>query len=77
MATKIVNNLPHPTSTSFEDIELGHFFLDGDGDLCIRTGSVGTPNSAFYFEGNIFVEMGTCEMVIPVNVIINIDSYGK
>ena len=76
MATKVVNNIPNPISTSFEDIELGHFFLDGDGDLCIRTGPVGTPNNAFYFDGNIFVEVGGCEKAIPVNVTISIDGYG-
>ena len=72
MATKIVNNLPHPNTVSFEDIELGHFFLDEDGDLCIRT----DVTEAFYFDGNIFVDMGARNMVTPVNVTINIDGYG-
>lgn len=76
MATKIVNNLPNPSVVPFENIELGHFFLDGDGDLCLRTDSVDALNNAFYFEGDIFIDMEACDMVIPVNVIINIDSYG-
>ena len=77
MATKVVNNLPNPCTVPFENIELGHFFLDKDGDLCIRTDTVDVPSNAFYFEGNIFIDMGANEMVTPVNVTINIDSYGK
>ena len=77
MATKVVNNLPNPCTVPFEEIELGHFFLDKDGDLCICTDMVDVPNNAFYFEGNIFVDMDANDMVIPVNVTINIDSYGK
>ena len=76
MTTKIVNNLPNPCAVPVEDIEEGHFFLDSDGDLCIRTDSVDTLNNAFYFEGDIFIDMEACDMVIPVNVTINIDSYG-
>lgn len=77
MATRIVNKLPNPGTVPFEDIELGHFFLDQDGDLCIRTDTVDTPDNTFYFEGNTFVRMDADDMVIPVNVTINIDSYGK
>lgn len=77
MATRIVNNIPNPCAVPFENIELGHFFLDGDGDLCIRTGSIDTPNNAYYFEGDIFVDTKAYDMVIPVNVTVNIDSYGK
>ena len=55
MVTKIVNNLPNPGAVPFENIELGHFFLDGDGDLCIRVDSVDAPNNVFYFEGNIHI----------------------
>lgn len=76
MATKIVNNLPNPGTVSFEDIELGHFFLDKDGDLCIRTDSVDAIENVFYFEGNTFIRMDAEDMAIPVNVTINIDSYG-
>ena len=77
MATKIVNNLPNPCTIPFDDIELGHFFLDSDGDLCIRTDTSDVPSNAFYFEGNIFVDMSADEFVTPVCVTINIDSYGK
>lgn len=77
MATKIVNNLPNPDAVAFEEIEPGCFFLDDDGDLCIRTDSVTVPNNAFYFDGNIFIAMSPESMVTPVNVTINIDSYGK
>ena len=77
MATKVVNNLPNPCTVPFENIELGHFFLDKDGDLCICTDTVDVSNNAFYFEGNIFVDMDANDMVVPVNVTINIDSYGK
>lgn len=77
MATKIINNLPDPCTVPFENIELGQFFLDEDGDLCICTDTVDVPSNAFYFEGNIFVDMDANDMVIPVNVTINIDSYGK
>lgn len=77
MVTKIVNNLPNPCAVPFEGIELGRFFLDCEGDLCIRTGSIDAPNNAFYFEGDIFIDIKAYDMVIPVNVTINIDSYGK
>lgn len=76
MATKIVNNLPNPGTVRFEDIKLGHFFLDGAGDLCIRIDN-GLSCNAFYFEGNVFIRVCACDMVTPVNVTINIDSYGK
>lgn len=77
MATKIVNNLPNPCTVPFEEIELGHFFLDEDNDLCIRTDMADVPSNAFYFDANIFIDMDANDMVIPVNVTINIDSYGK
>ena len=77
MATKIINNLPNPCAVPFEDIEEGHFFLDSEGDLCIRTGLIDTPNNVYYFEGDMFIDMEAGDMVIPVNVTINIDSYGK
>jgi hypothetical protein len=73
MATKIVNNLPGFHPIPFDDVEMGHFFLDEDGDLCIRT----DVTEAFYLDGNIFIDMNAGEKVIPVNVTINIDSYGK
>ena len=76
MITKIVNNLPNPCAVPFENIELGHFFLDKDGDLCIRTDMADVPSNAFYFGADIFIDIEACEMVIPVNVTINIDSYG-
>lgn len=77
MATKIVNNLPNPGTIPFEEIELGHFFLDKDGDLCIRTDMADVSSNAFYFDANIFIDMEVCDMVVPVNVTINIDGYGK
>lgn len=77
MAMKIVNNLPNPCAVPFSAIEEGEFFLDSDGDLCIRTDAVDVPNNAFYFEGNIFIDISPKDMVIPVNVTIKIDSYGK
>lgn len=77
MATKIVNNLPNPCTIPFKEIEFGHFFLDKDGDLCIRTDMADVPNNAFYFDADTFIAMEGCDMVVPVNVTINIDSYGK
>lgn len=76
MATKIVNNLPEFNTIPFKNIPWGHFFLDGDGDLCIRMGESYAPSNAFYLEGDMLVDMSADTGVIPVNVTINIDSYG-
>lgn len=77
MATKIVNNLPDRHAVPFKDVELGCFFLDEDGDLCIRTDSDDAPDNVFDFDADIPIKVYACDMVIPVNVTINIDSYGK
>lgn len=77
MATKIVNNLFSSHTVPFERIEAGSFFLDSDGDLCFRTGLIEDPDNAFYFGGGYFIDMKPEEKVVPVNVTINIDSYGK
>lgn len=77
MATKIVNNLPDINRIRFRDAKSGHFFLDSDGDLCIRMNDLDTPGNAFCFERNCFLDMYAQDRVIPVDVTISIDSYLK
>lgn len=75
MATKIVNNLSNPLSDCFRNVESGHFFLDSDGALCIRTDDMDVPGNAFCLEADCFLDMYAQDRVIPVNVTISIDSY--
>lgn len=76
MTTRIVNNLPKPNAV-FKGIEMGQFFLDGDGDLCIRVGRLDTPNNALYLEGGGLFDASADDTAIPVKVTISIDGYEK
>jgi hypothetical protein len=63
---------------AFESIKVGDFFLDGDGDLCVRIDDdCHCVNNAYCFRYAVQSEIGLYDFVTPVDVTITIEGYAS
>jgi hypothetical protein len=63
---------------SFESIKVGDFFLDEDGDLCVRISLDCYPtNNVYCFPCKLSLEKNGGDTVTPVDVTITIEGYAS
>lgn len=76
MGVKIESKLVDK-KVAFQNIKVGDFFLDGDGDLCMRTSNIYTSNNVYCFSCGLLLDGYDIETIIPVDVTITINGYAS
>ena len=68
---KIINNRTTKEKT-FQDLQIGQVFIDGDGDICMKLDNVVVDNAVMLEDGNVIsVDFNT--IVIPVKATLTIE----
>ena len=76
MGMKIESKLVNKT-VPFQNIKVGDFFLDGDGDLCVRLSDIYTSSNVYCFPCGLLLDGYDIDTIIPVDVTITIDGYAS
>ena len=76
MGMKIESKLVNKT-VPFQNIKVGDFFIDGDGDLCMRTSDIYTSNNVYCLSCGLLLDGYDIDTIIPVDVTITIDGYAS
>jgi hypothetical protein len=61
---KIINNRTFKEKT-FEDLQIGDVYIDGDGDVCIKINTINGDN-AVMLENGVIICTDSNAIVIPV-----------
>ena len=76
MGMKIESKLVNKT-VPFQNIKVGDFFLDGDGDLCVRISDIYTQSNVYCFPCKLLLDGYDIDTIIPVDVTITVDRYAS
>lgn len=76
MGMKIENKLVDK-KVSFKTLKVGDFFLDEDGDLCVRIPDSYSSENTFCFPCNLLLKKDDGDPVTPVDVTITIEGYAS
>lgn len=77
MGMKIENKLIDK-KVSFKTLRVGAFFLDEDGDLCVRIDSdICSSENTYCFPAGLLIEKDGGDPVTPVDVTITIEGYAS
>lgn len=77
MGMKIENKLSDK-KVAFKTIRVGAFFLDEDGDLCVRINSdCCMLHDIYCFSCGLLLDKDDDDLVTPVDVTITIDGYAS
>ena len=68
---KIINNRTTKEKT-FQDLQIGQVFIDGDGDICMKLDNIVVDNAVMLEDGNVIsVDFNT--IVIPVKATLTME----
>lgn len=68
---KIINNRTTKEKT-FQDLQIGQVFIDGDGDICMKLDNVVVDNAVMLEDGNV-ISTDFNAIVIPVKATLTIE----
>lgn len=68
---KIINNRTFKEKT-FEDLQIGDVYIDGDGDVCIKINTFNDDN-AVMLENGVIIRTDSNAIAIPVKATLTIE----